>query len=355
MSKKSLASSLIEIQANGDLIPLFPAGTTKGFDGRGPYHLRDTAAVIAASKRGPVDLVIDRDHATDLLPKGTPVKAAGWIKEIVDVAGALFAKVDWTPEAEAEIKNKEYRYISPVFQHDKNGVIQRVLRASLTNSPNFNMKALASAEADLTPEEETDTMNKHLLALASILALTTAFTTDEQIETAAAEAIKGLQADQTALASIRTKARETLKLDDKADDEKIISTAAATFTAAETKKPDPSKFVPIEAVEELKTSLASLQKEVGKNAVEEVVTASIKDGKVTPAQKGWATDYASTNLEGFKKYLETAPVLVTAGEGKLKSKPTTGSEIMDEDDKAIASMLGVSEEDFKKTAKAFAA
>ena len=45
-------------------IHIMPSGLFIGFDGRGPYEMRDADAVISASKRKTVDLVIDRDHET---------------------------------------------------------------------------------------------------------------------------------------------------------------------------------------------------------------------------------------------------------------------------------------------------
>lgn len=69
----------------------FPAGVSTGRDGRGPYVLLDAAKVIANSKLNNVELVIDRDHAADLLPPGQERRAAGWIKQLVEKDGAIFA------------------------------------------------------------------------------------------------------------------------------------------------------------------------------------------------------------------------------------------------------------------------
>ena len=44
------------------------------------------------------------------------------------------------------IRSREYRYLSPVFQHIGDGRITRILRAALTNNPNLELTALAAAE-----------------------------------------------------------------------------------------------------------------------------------------------------------------------------------------------------------------
>tara|TARA_B100002019_G_C21152386_1_gene538925 strand:+ start:381 stop:821 length:441 start_codon:yes stop_codon:yes gene_type:complete len=116
-------------------------------------------------------LLIDRDHQIDYAVPGTPVKAAGWIKEMQVREDGIWGRVEWTERALAEIKAKEYRYISPVFMHKKDtGEITAIIRASLTNHPNLELKAVASSQTKNTPSshshKEKDTMNKTLLALA---------------------------------------------------------------------------------------------------------------------------------------------------------------------------------------------
>ena len=49
----------------------------------------------------------------------------------------------------AAIRSRDYRYLSPVFDHAKGtNVVMRILRAALTNNPALHLKAVASCQAD---------------------------------------------------------------------------------------------------------------------------------------------------------------------------------------------------------------
>lgn len=257
--QKITSAILMEIASEATLIPIFPAGTTMGYDGRGPYILSNPAAVIVASLREMVELVIDRDHATDHLPPGQERPAAGWIKQLVEKDGGIFAEVDWTPKAKQQLTDKEYRYISPTFDFDLvSRQVLRIKRATLTNTPNFDMQAVASeggADSPLsTPkseQEETPEMTtKHQIALVAI-ATAMAMSADAAPEEIQATALSRLtQATETA--SQLDALRADLKLDDKADAKTVVATATAAIAT-----PDAKKFVPMEmhqaALDKLKT------------------------------------------------------------------------------------------------------
>ena len=131
-------------------IELIPAGKFSAVDGRGPFENQDPDSIVAASiaKMPQVGLVLDYDHATDLAaPEGRPAPAAGWLKQFKVENGAIFARIEWTIDAAEAVKGKKYRYVSPVFEHDKDGKVERILRAALTNNPALiNLPALARSE-----------------------------------------------------------------------------------------------------------------------------------------------------------------------------------------------------------------
>lgn len=339
---------MIEVDVSTDLVPIFPAGMITGDDGRGPYYMQDAAAVIQASRRQNVDLVIDRDHAADLAPRGTQVKAAGWIKEMVEQDGAIFARVEWTATARQELDAKEYRYISPSFLFNpETRVITRILRATLTNTPNFDMVAVASAGAGdqennhLTPKETTMT-TKVLLALAAVMGLA-ATSTEDQIETAAKNTIEENKTLKAELASIRT----SLKLADTADAKAVTETAASLFKAAN--EPDPAKFVPMDVHKETASQLKALQQSSGQDKATAAVETAMKAGKIAPTQKAWALGYASKDLKAFEDFVSTAPVIVTAA-AIVQGSPTQAVQDLSAADREVCSQLGLTEEQFKKTA-----
>ena len=134
-------------------ITLIPAANFKGFDGRGPYRLDQPDHVVAATeemiaKHMTAGLPLDFDHATDFAaPEGRQAPAAGWIKQVRAVNGAIQGRIEWTPKGKDAVEAHEYRYVSPVFEYDDEGRVVRLLRAALTNSPNLNLPAIASAES----------------------------------------------------------------------------------------------------------------------------------------------------------------------------------------------------------------
>jgi phage I-like protein len=134
-------------------ITLIPAANFKGFDGRGPYRLDQPAHVVAATeemiaKHMTAGLPLDFDHATDFAaPEGRQAPAARWIKQVRAVNGAIQGRIEWTPKGKHAVEAHEYRYVSPVFEYDDEGRVVRLLRAALTNNPNLNLPAIASAES----------------------------------------------------------------------------------------------------------------------------------------------------------------------------------------------------------------
>jgi len=93
-------------------------------------------------------LPLDFDHATDFAaPEGRQAPAAGWIKQVRALNGAIQGRIEWTLKGRDAVEAHEYRYVSPVFEYDDEGRVVRLLRAALTNNPNLNLPAIASAES----------------------------------------------------------------------------------------------------------------------------------------------------------------------------------------------------------------
>ncbi len=137
----------IELQADGTVpewIQLLPAGgVVKGRDGRTWINDRPEN-ILAAFQAEDKDLPIDWEHASELkAPRGDQAPAAGWLKEMELRNGEIWGLVEWTAKAIEQIKNREYRYISPVFVYEKESLrIIRITSAGLTNQPNLHLAAL---------------------------------------------------------------------------------------------------------------------------------------------------------------------------------------------------------------------
>ena len=80
-----------------------------------------------------LDLVIDYEHQT---LSDVQAPAGGWIKDLYKGEDAIIAKVEWTPKAAEYLKNKEYRYLSPVVLVRKRDQKATAIHSvALTNTP----------------------------------------------------------------------------------------------------------------------------------------------------------------------------------------------------------------------------
>lgn len=112
--------------------------TAHTVDGRGPYRIADATALMAASLPAGGKLVLDECHATDLAtPTGGAAPARGWIVALQSRDDGIWGQVEWTGTGRQMIEDRQYRGVSPVITHRKDGTVTGILRASLTNTPNL--------------------------------------------------------------------------------------------------------------------------------------------------------------------------------------------------------------------------
>ena len=92
----------------------------------------------------------------------------------------------------------------------------------------------------------------------------------------------------------------------------------------------------------------ALEEQLADRDAEEAVELGLKSGKITPAQKGWAKDYALKSPEGFKSFLEKAPQVVPMSEVAGGEALALKGKKPDEATMLICKQLGVSAEDLEK-------
>lgn len=297
----AVCASTVEINA-GSEIQLMPAGKFRARDGRPEnveaWHIDAAVAqqVIALAEVRKTPFVIDYQHQTLYADKsGTPAPAAGWFTALEwrEGDGLYATDVTWTPKAADFIKNKEYRFISPVFYYDTNGNVSQMLMAAITNFPAVDgMGEILAAASTLFKQTNEDDSNMDLLKkLLALLGLA-----ENATEEDAMGAIKNL-----------------LSMADKAAEAETKVAALSTQLEA-AKKPDPAKYVSVSVVEELKGQVAALTTSINTDKVTELVAAGIADKKLLPAQKEWATELGQQNLASLSTYLNNAqPIAALAG------------------------------------------
>jgi phage I-like protein len=116
-----------------DEFVIFPLGQVTGTDME-PFTVDygSIESVKAAHQAKGTDTVIDYEHQT---LTGQVAPAAGWVKDFFLNSSGLACRVDWTDRAKEYIKNREYRYFSPVVGLDKERNLVSIQSIALTNLP----------------------------------------------------------------------------------------------------------------------------------------------------------------------------------------------------------------------------
>ena len=317
--RAALCLELTALLAEGkapEWVQLLPAGPkVMGRDGRW-WMFSDPDRVAAASFSDRDRLPIDWEHSTEKkAPYGEPAPASGWITQGEVREGSLWGKVEWTDRGREMVEAKEYRYLSPVFKYEIEGMeIDRLTSAGLTNSPNFDLQAL---------NQEQETPMEFLKKLATALGLAEA-STEEQV----LEAVNRQKSD---LETARNR-EETPSLD-KFVPRSDYDAAVTRATNAETK-------------------LSEHQAEAIGQEIDSEISKALAAGKITPATKDYhaAQCRAEGGLERFKKFLEAAPVI--AAPSGITGDPPATPPALNAEQARISRFFGNSEEDLNKHAPA---
>ena len=259
-----------------------------------------------------LDLVIDYEHQT---LSDVQAPAGGWIKDLYKGEDAIIAKVEWTPKAAEYLKNKEYRYLSPVVLVRKRDQKATAIHSvALTNTPAIDgMFALVNS---LDIEDISEGGNKEMDGKKP----------GEGDGKPGDGEPKPEGADMVANSTILSMLG--LKADAKTED------VAASIMALKAGAPD------------TQAELLALKQRMAERDADEEVQKALKAGKITAAQSEWAKSYALKDMEGFKGFVDKAPVVVPQGKLDLKDAPAASNS--DEVDVAILKNMGVSMEDVKK-------
>lgn len=310
-------------------IKILPLGMVTSQKGDFIVDAKSFEMMLQEFNRRKMDKVIDYEHQT---LKDVQAPAAGWIKELRLSDDAVIAKVDWNPKAIEYLKNKEYRYLSPVVRvRPTDNRVVLLHSVALTNTPAIDgMFAILKDNSE--DEEETDMDLKEFAVLLGL----PEDATIEQIK-AAIEAMLG---EVTSLKAKTTPAADNvvcglLGLKEDAKTEDLTAAIMALKGNGETVS---------------KQDYLALKVRLDKKDSEDLVEIALKSGKIAPAQKEWAAEYATKDPEGFKAFTEKAPQVISFEE-IAKGDDKQKQEREDEDTLAICKAMGVSKEDLEKYGK----
>lgn len=334
----------VEVSGVPSEIKILPLGRVHSQKGDFTVDDESVELIRKQFKDRKLDLVIDYEHQT-LADVQAP--AGGWIKDIYKGDDALIAKVEWTPKATEYLKNKEYRYLSPVVMVRKRDQKATALHSvALTNTPAID--GMFPVVNSLTIEDYSEggtTMDLKEIAKALGLPETA---TEEEVKKAIEEAGKAAQkikemegkgegstgegADAPTEVVANSTILKLLELDENAKTEDVAASIMALKAGGD------------------KTTAATvlaLKEKIERKEAEEAVQLALKEGKITAAQTDWAREYALKDADGFKKFMDKAVAVVPQGKMALKDAPAENTK-MDDVDMAILKNCGISEEDMKK-------
>lgn len=332
----------VDVSGAPEVIPVLPLGHVISQKGEFDVDAESFEAMKAQIAQRGVDLVVDYEHQT---LAGTQAPAAGWVKELMLEGGQIKARVEWTPRAAEYLANKEYRYLSPVITVRKaDGKATGLHSLALTNTP--AIEGMAPIVNSLTFEGGQNNMEL-IKKLAQLLGLGED-ATEEQVE----EALEACVAENKSL-------KEQPGGDGKQPPEQpenvvankavcaLLGLKAGAATEDVTAAIMELKGGIVDGVN-LAAELKALKQREAERDADAAVELALKGGKITPAQREWAREYALTAPKGFTAFVEKAPQVVPldeiAGGGELalkRDKP-------DEATTLACKLLGVDPEDIKK-------
>lgn len=249
-------------QTSHKLVRLLPLGLVHST--KGDFLVDDESFRLIRCKfmERQLQIPIDYEHQT---LKDMQAPAAGWVKDIVLKSDGIYGAVDWTERAAEYLKNREYKYISPVVtlrSTDKKAV--GLHSAALTNTPSIDaMTPIACSDKPSGAEGGAD---------------------QERAEDSGKDTFEALAA--------------LLQLDPSATVEDIYKAVAAL----------------LEGQEALKLKADACQFEVVRMKADSVTEEALREGKVMPFQRDWAFQSAMNDLDGFTIWLKSAPQVVPMGE-----------------------------------------
>lgn len=405
----AFSSKLPEDGSVPEWIEILPLGEfdTNADDKRGLFRA-DGAKVIAATKERGLDrCAIDYDHRTYT---ASDSRASGWIRDLKIDGDALWAQVDWTPDAKAAIGKKEYRYVSPVFkcqpddpdapEDEVSGDVLFIRGAALTNDPALTMTAILSTA-------RTVNMKGKALKMSEICAtLEKAFPkhSPEQIQELASHAAS-MQASEDgadvtndaedgdgdggeSMSATNPYAGETeaqcrtrhATMATERTTKKVVETAEqkGAREATETQEIAAAHARDIELaargndrrvtrtvarlnvandpmVVKMAKRLGDLEQERAREKAEQTVTAALKDRKILPSQREWALAYCSGDPAGFAAFIGKQPTFIAEQDGSFRGAPpsSNGTTVLSANAEQLCAMFGHDREKFAKNRAAF--
>lgn len=314
MNDLVLVSNAVDVSDVPSTITILPFGMVDSQKGNFIVDEESFNLMYKAFKDRNLDIVIDYEHQT-LNDQQAP--AGGWIKDLSVGKDGILAKVEWTSRAKDYLKNKEYRYLSPVIMtRKKDGKAVLLHSVALTNTPAINgMKPIINSM------KSTDMINSH---------------ESEPTDSDESSKSKGdSDSDTTSPADeFLNQLKELLSLPEDTSLDDLFKNIIAIIKSQN----DASK------------ELSTLKYDLKKQEIEETIMSALKQGKISMAMRPAAETMAYNDLEAFKNYIKVSPQVVPMGRIQYATNEQI-EQIHGRNDyynSDAARLLRVNKEDYKK-------
>ncbi len=289
-----------------DWVMLIPAGRIETNDGRW-FENSDADTVVRTFKDGGLHLPFDFEHSSETKRKeGDFTPAAGWIVDLANRAGAIWARVEWNDRGRKAIEAKEVKYVSPAFSHHPESMkVLKLSSAALTLMPAISeLPALAS-------KQDRGKIAVDRVALCGAL---------------------GIPDISTAIDVLSAVERLSTKRSNLSATEFVPRTQYDALLARCTKA---------------ETAMGAKIEDTLKQDAEAFINEGTRAGKIPPAAKSMYMRLCATRegLEETKALLATMPPMVSTRVAPEREEHSSGT--LTSETRSIAKQFGLSESDMK--------
>ena len=283
---------------------------------------------------------VEETEALKIIPSGVVAMGFGSLECRADGTELWLSGVEWTPSAYELLKEKIFRYFSPVFRGLKDGPV-RITRVAMENEPAIkNLASLAAGAEDKSPiddaacgaylELETTKPNTKGRAMNMTPKLRDALQRlAPGIDTAALAADDADETKQDELAAAVDSAAGLLE-----DLRKLLELAEAAGNA-EIKAAVEAMLEKAKQGEAAKAEADELKLSAEKRERAEIYAKAEAERKLTPAMKPWAD---SLDVASLAAWYRVAPAAVPGELPKTPPETPEAVPLSAEDEKAIRNM-----------------
>jgi phage I-like protein len=340
----------VNINGIPEEVKLLPLGLVKSQ--KGNFHVDESSyrSMRNQFKNRNIDLVVDYEHQT---LENVQAPAGGWIKDLILKNDGIYAKVEWTNKAIDYLKNKEYRYLSPVVLVTKSDNKAVILHSvALTNTPAIDgMEAIINSlnnsikgdgimdEFDKAKKTDEISQNAELSEKMFQVAIELGLKKDSNIDEIL-QAIKKLKEGKTESELIANKLQNE-KL--QSESQELVQMSLSIGQISESQK-DWAIQRCVDDVEGFRTFVNGAYKKECDNLIQ----MALSTGKIAPFQKQWAEQLALKDLDNFKKFVNEALPVVPTGELKYLKDDHLNKSDSSRNKNNVSALLGLSDEDVRK-------